>query len=448
VNAFLIFCKSPQTHALIARVGGACASFLFTVVAARCSSPESLGKYYASLAATYLLATFSAYGFSQISIRDIPERLTRGDLDGARALASKRLAALTVTIFFCAAVFYGTAQIYWVAKLWLLDPNDIITISFVAAWAALYTYQNYLCEVLKSNYRTTLATFFQGGPAGFISAGLATVFFWVLGRSITLHEMLFATIAGLAVQVGMQFFIVRINLKRVRIGEVLNDFLPSLIYGRDFFLNSLANLALAQSSVWIIATLLPPADIAAYGLAARLMATITIFSSVIYATMPPHIVRMLTNGQLSRLESTIRALASINLVVSAPALLVLMLFPGAVLVAIFGGGYSDSTVPVRILAFAALVNMATGIRGQVLLLSGNQRTQLGLTVSTWVLSSFVAILLALRYGLLGATLGFAFGTILQCFAEMIAVKRIHSIKTYAIALRPRRLMEALRNVNN
>jgi O-antigen/teichoic acid export membrane protein len=134
--------------------------------------------------------------------------------------------------------------------------------------------------------------------------------------------------------------------------------------------------------------------------------------SIVNMVIGPHITRAHRDNDLLRLQRFSRQSARAALAVSLPFAVLLIFFGGPIIEILYGGAYrSTATLPLAILAFGQLVNVAFGSVGLFLTMCGFERdTLIGQTSA--LLVNFIAAALLIPYlGAVGAALSVVIGIV-------------------------------------
>ena len=86
-------------------------------------------------------------------------------------------------------------------------------------------------------------------------------------------------------------------------------------------------------------------------------------------------------------------------------------------------GDADAEPVLIALAIGKLVNICTGMRGYILMLTGLGRLLMKVTIFGGILNIIFCIVGVVHFGILGVAIGAASASILQCIFEMVAVRR-------------------------
>jgi O-antigen/teichoic acid export membrane protein len=211
------------------------------------------------------------------------------------------------------------------------------------------------------------------------------------------------------------------------------------------FVTTLANYAINNFSLWIVAANLPADEVAVYGAAWRLVNLIALPITLMNMTVNPVIAGLNASNEKQKLQLALRGTATLAAIPAFVVVLGFIFFGSDILSLVFGSIYSDGSGVLVILSLGMLAHVWTGSCGQVLALTGHQRALMVVTVVTGLFSVFLAIVSVRYLGLVGVALAVAVGRVLQNSTYWLLVWRLTGLWTHG-TLRPSFLKLALDRV--
>jgi O-antigen/teichoic acid export membrane protein len=153
---------------------------------------------------------------------------------------------------------------------------------------------------------------------------------------------------------------------------------------------------------------------------------------LVAANMPlaPALARLHARGDRAGLEHVTEKMARATLLVSAPLALILMLAPELYL-QIFGPGFRTGATALSILAAAQLVNAACGPCGNVLIMTGHERTAVIGVAAGVALNLLLAAILVPLLGVSGGALAFAASLIVWNAILVVLARRLLGVNVTA-----------------
>jgi len=162
-------------------------------------------------------------------------------------------------------------------------------------------------------------------------------------------------------------------------------------------------LAGAQADLWVAGGVLDDAEVGAYAAAVRAMALVTLPLVTVQLASQAAVAHLAARGEWTRLEHQVRRLAAGASLPSAVLLSACVLAPALVLRVLLGPGYGGGAPVLAILALGQAVNVASGLCGTVLSMSGEERLVLGVTG----VGAVASVLLGLGGAAVGGPVGLA-----------------------------------------
>ncbi|AJE45418.1 polysaccharide export protein, translocase [Celeribacter indicus] len=143
--------------------------------------------------------------------------------------------------------------------------------------------------------------------------------------------------------------------------------------------------------------------------------------------LAPQAAQMFRSGEIDALKARTRRFARITFLVSALAGIPLILFAAPILALTFGPDYvATATLPLQILAFGHLGNVAVGPVAMLLSMAGHEKAAFRGQALTLVIVFALALALAPAFGATGAAFAVAFGTVVgRCVLALLCVRTLH-----------------------
>ncbi|HEX6866430.1 MAG TPA: oligosaccharide flippase family protein [Caulobacteraceae bacterium] len=174
--------------------------------------------------------------------------------------------------------------------------------------------------------------------------------------------------------------------------------------------------------VVIAAAFLPPREVGLYFAASRIAGLITFVLVSTNLIVGPDVARLHHAGEGSRLQRTLN-LASI--IIFAPSLLMFLacvLFP-APLLSLFGEGFVEARMVLIVLAVGQLSNAATGAVGIVLMMTGLERKNAEVLLTSGAVMVVAMLVLTPLYGTLGTAAAMCGGQLLASARVWLVTRR-------------------------
>ncbi len=175
-------------------------------------------------------------------------------------------------------------------------------------------------------------------------------------------------------------------------------------------------------SVLVVGGLGGARDAAVYNLAstsAALSAFILVAANV---PLAPEIARLFAKGDRRGLQRTTVRVARVSVLASIPIVCAFVLFPHAYL-GLFGPGFGSGATAVTILAFGQLINAAAGPAGNLLLMTGHERSAaFGVGVG-FVANLMLTLICVPLFGVTGGAIGATASLVIWNVALVVLARR-------------------------
>lgn len=176
----------------------------------------------------------------------------------------------------------------------------------------------------------------------------------------------------------------------------------------------------SQADVWMLGVLVESDQVGPYAVAVRYAALVVFGINAVNLALAPLVARAAHDPV--RLQQLASRAASLAFGLSAGVILVLLLFPGFSL-GLFGAGFDQATVALRILVIANLVNVICGSVGMLLNMSGHHLDLIRILGWSMLLNIVLNAVLIPLYGTLGAAVATAVSTTFWNLAGVILVRQ-------------------------
>jgi O-antigen/teichoic acid export membrane protein len=197
-----------------------------------------------------------------------------------------------------------------------------------------------------------------------------------------------------------------------------------------FWVTNAVLLVLVQADIWIVGASASTDSLALYAAAFRLAPFGLVVTSLLYWTLPPFLIERFTVNDRAGMENLLRGAATLSTLLTLPLLIPMLLAPGLLLRAVYGPFYEQAAPVLMVLTFGVAVQVATGMRGYVLMLTGHQWQQMGITLIAAALNVAGGLIAAETVGPIGVAAVSAGAVTIQVIAELVYVRRSLGIWTH------------------
>jgi len=176
------------------------------------------------------------------------------------------------------------------------------------------------------------------------------------------------------------------------------------------WVTQVASAVFRSLDVVIAGMFLPPREVGFYFAASRAAALISFVLTSTNLIIAPEIAKLHHSGEHEHLIRTLKLASLIVFLPSLGAFGLCVAFPDQVL-SLFGHGFREARTELIILSVGQLINASTGCVGIVLMMTGQERKNAEVLVTSSILTVVAMLLLTRLYGAVGTatatTLGFA-----------------------------------------
>ena len=402
---------------------------------ARYLSPDDLGAYFVAVSLVTIGATIGVLGVDAAAVRLIASRYADSDRADRRAYLA--LVLIVAVAGACVAAFAYRSLSPSIAHVFGTGALVHVSVA-LAIWIVLAALQRVMTEVFRGYRDIRMATLLagvgtKGGgilvgllmPVGVIALALADrvsfagVVFVAAGASGIVVLAGFARLVAREPRLWQSFR--RIGWHRVRVLSGIS--LP--ILGSSV----LVGLRM-QSDIWILGTFGEPQLVAQYGAALRLVTLVVTPLLVLNAVVPPLVSRFHRGGEMRRLETTLRAAATLVSVPSLVALVVLAWWGGPLLGLVYGDFYRGAASVLLILCVGQAVNVFAGSCGMTLIYTDYQSAYMVITLVSTLVVVLLGIALVPVHGAVGMAVASSLGLIVQNGLAVAVVRRGLGIWTH------------------
>ena len=397
--------------------GVAAASFVSTMILARLAGAAVIGDYALALSTANLLASFAMLGLDRILIREVAGDLRQGD--GARAAAGLRAITRTIaatallTTCLYAALVLGTPLL-----LYLGGGGMRVVIVSALLWPLLRAGTS----GLRGSGHPVLGQLFEALPSYFFMATMLLL--WLFNRiPDAAGAVSFMVAAQVLAAIGAWLLLSRRACRwgRPDPSRFAN---PLLLAG----LPVMGSLFLQLFADWLLlarlSSTMGAADTGAFRVAIQLVTIITTLVVTTESFVSAEIAAEFRSGRPDRAWAVHRKATLLMLGLTAPIFLLLWRAPGRLLGLLYGPDFAIAAPAIVILAIGQLGNVLRGPLGAMFVMSGNQRTDLALTLGSMVFVIGLALLLIPAQGLAGAAIAQISGLLFRAGVGYVVARRM------------------------
>jgi O-antigen/teichoic acid export membrane protein len=343
----------------------------------RTMPPQSVGVYFLAVSIVTFAATAGRAGLNQAVIRLIARAESdRTAVAGVWVRTALVVAAATAAAASAFLVFVAVPPL---ASTVFNSPRLAQIGVLLGCWSFFEALRLVASEALRGFGRIGAATLLgDAGRQVLFGATLSAAFLATGG--LTLDLVVGSAIASAAVVLVVALWLLRARLAQPSSAATWSMASKTLRVSLPIMVTSLALLAVTLGDVWLAGILLPDADVGVYAATARLVLLVLFPLHISNVVLSPVVARLYARRQISDLERAVRVGATVAALPTVAIVGTLLLYGGPILGLVYGDAYRDGAAVLRILACGQIVNALAGVCGQVLLMTGHQRTMMRVTV--------------------------------------------------------------------
>lgn len=410
------------SRAFTARVAGAGLAFALGVALTRALGPAGAGVYFFAVTVATIGSVVGRLGLDQLVVRRVAGAFAAGD--HGRVLATSRLgleiavagsAAVAVLLFLAAPEL--EAHVFRLEGL----ASALRGVSFAVVPLSLVMLRG---ELLRGLNRTGVSQLVQVAlPAAATLLFLALAFSLFGARPAAAAGAYAAGAAASALIAGLLWRRATALLACVEPPGEARELARAAL---PFLAVSLLALALSWISTLALALDGDDAGIGIFSVAYR-TATLTSFVLVaVNAAAAPRFAALVARGELIALGRAARQAMLFTTAFALPFLILAWVFPERIM-ALFGPGFASGGRALAILATGQFVNVLTGSVGELLLMSGHEKSLRRCLIAATGISVALHTALVPRFGVEGAAAANALTLAALNLGALVCVRRRLSI---------------------
>lgn len=393
----LDYVKKASAASFLIKAFGLLLGLGLHVIFARVFGQENYGTYLFLTANIVLIVSLSLLGLDKAALKFIPKYQI---LEAGRSLAQYVIFSNTAVIFlavivsslFAAVIFY-----FYSSRFPLLNQSIMVAFVLVAIFTTLSTLYDGFLQAIKKPIHAQL-------PLQIIKPLCLMAALFLVTEMVAddwlMHFLWLSALLGLGI-----FLILWIiwGVKRPRLADAVEkvDRTDWLKVGIGFQAITLCNVALTQTDVIVVGSLLDADSVALYGVAVKIASLLTFFLVSINTVVAPIISQYYVEDDKVSLQRLMTFSARIVTTCTLLATLVVLLTAEWALI-FFGESYTEAENTLYILCVASCFNAMTGSVSYLLSLSGHQSDVLIVLILSALINLILSVLLVWHIGLIGA----------------------------------------------
>jgi O-antigen/teichoic acid export membrane protein len=384
--------------AVLLRGAGAVLAFAFNVTIARLLGPNGAGIFFIALSFVTVSAVVGKLGLENTLLRFVSTGRNINDWSQVKSIVYLAIKLGGITSFGIALILFMVAPLiaeYLVGDLSLIVPLRIL--SFTVFNIVITAYMAESLKALKLVRQSMLVS-------GVFCPAAALILVWPLVITIGPNGAALAYMIGTSIAASFGYLYWR-NAVRGTPGEIC-EFDRSTLWQscRPLWAMSIINGGiLPWAPLLFLAIWGTTEDAGIFGAASRVAMLGTFFLVTVNITLAPKLVELHTSAKLEQISGIAKRIVLLT-TLSASPLLCILIFKGDVIMGFFGQGFERGGSTLAILAVGQAVVCVTGVAGQILMMTGNERHMRSSSLLALAMIMISSFLLIPPYGTVGAAI--------------------------------------------
>jgi O-antigen/teichoic acid export membrane protein len=221
------------------------------------------------------------------------------------------------------------------------------------------------------------------------------------------------------------------------IGEVLAVMTSIVFLKRAYTIifTSMSILLYTQADIWILGMYMPTNIVGIYGIVAKLVLLVYFPMLAFSAIVPPLIASIHASGNIDEFREMVSKSTRWILSIAMPIILLLMLEGKYILGIFYGPEFSAGYTALVILTSGQLVKAFAGLIAGVMMMTGEHKIYMKVTILWGILNIALSVLLVSRYGMIGVAAATAFSLAMVDIICIFIIKKRLSVLTLAKGMR-------------
>ncbi|MEW8052526.1 MAG: oligosaccharide flippase family protein [Candidatus Thiodiazotropha sp.] len=313
--------------------------------------------------------------------------------------------------------------------------------TFLHTNAEVYSYITVvICWILFLAIRSFIAEVFRG----FHDIKRAAIYQRILPNTLLMLYLILVYYAGINIKLKILLIaIVIINIGILIVG--LNDLfrkIQGMTYvkgvnaaiaiksGLPIVLGSVIQFLITQSPIWILTIVSSIESVAAFGVAARLAAVISMPLLIANNVLMPRVAKLFGMMDIIEINRTLNYSVIITTSISVLIAIIFIVKGEWLLVQLFSESYTDAYTLLIIMSIGYLINVVVGSPALVLAMGGKEKYVFYSSALAGILTFIICIKIIPLYGSIGAAIAASIGLSFLNICLVLFCYHLLNIKTY------------------
>ena len=412
---------------LVGRGATALTALTVNALLARLLPPDEMGAYFIVLSIVSVASILAQLGLNFSIVRLVAESIGKNEQGRAHDAICLVLRCGGMGALFFAGIFAIGAGGWIALDIFHSSMIDGI-IGLVAILIIAVTYQQLIAEIFRGLHDIRYSAIFGGLLGNTISLVVFAIFFTIQAHIDIFNVFLFSFLAS-ATSSLIAGTVVWGRLKTIKgKGSLTTGELAAITWPN--WISQVMLVIVCQADIWIVGFFQSQEDVAIYGASVKVAQATMLVTGLLYAFVPPIIADMYAKNKMDVLERVLRGSAMANAIIVFPVAIVFLTYSDLVLNLIYGGYYAKGGQVLFFLTVGLMINVLTGLRGSVLIMSGYERDMMKISIFGGSLNIILCVVGAKYWGINGVAVAAMTSMATQSLIELMVVKIRLDIWTY------------------
>lgn len=390
---------------LFVRAVGAAAQLGFSVVVARSTGASGAGAFFIALAPVTLGSVLARGGLDSIVVREVARSRATGAERSASATAHAAIAFTLGASLILAGLILAAAT----PLAHLLTETPIsATLRRMALALPGMAATAISAEILRANGRVIASQVIATILTPLLTATVMMLpgTTWRGESASALYAIVCTAVASLGVALSLR------PEKSVSAAATAAHLPRLLASGRPLLGLAILDATMSWFGIYALGRLYSAEGAGVFAVATRLAGIPAYALVAANLWLAPKMAALNANGRLAELGQLFRYATRAITLLAVPVTVTIAVL-ARVILDYYGPGFSSGTLAAQVMLAGQLINVAVGPAGNVLIMSGHERTFRSIVVLAALANLTTSLVLVPSYGVLGAGIGTATGVLTQ-----------------------------------
>lgn len=373
-----------------------------SAIITRVMQPESVGTYYIAISIITTAALIAEMGLGRTTIRLIGEAKGLNEISKIKSTIYTSLVLIFIGIAVVTIIYLLTGKTISILFFKSLELRSITTLTSISIIPTALG--SLLSEAYRGLQDFQSSETFEGILKGIlISLGLGIIL--LIRKSATIEEVMLIFIISSGVNAAFALIFINRRLPTSAMNNQTFLFRDLILISLPVFLTEMALFLSSQSFLWVLGFFRSSEEVAVFSIVVKLAALISTPTLLYKQVIAPFIAELFFQGRIQELEKLIRPITTISFSVALFLGLIVFLKGRDLLSLVYGNFYAGGHFALSLIVIGQLISIGTGPCGQLMIMTGNQKKLLQISLLSGITSVIVSIFFVEKFGYVGAAIG-------------------------------------------